>query len=149
MRVNHRSGNVFVPQKFLNCTDVLPFVQQMSGKAVSERMATCRFSDSRARNRCLDSLLQILFGNVVATFVARTRINGELHCWENILPDPGSVRVTVLPFECKWQVNTSVAAGQNRAHAFPGLVLNGPEAGRAAARARGSHDLEDLCHRGP
>jgi hypothetical protein len=56
MRAEHGSSNVSVARQFLNRSDVVSLFQHVSGKAMSERMATGRLNEASPVNRGLHLL---------------------------------------------------------------------------------------------
>ena len=66
--INHRGGNIFVPEEFLNGPDIITILQQMRSKTVPESMTACRFGDPGGPNSLLDGILQVSFCDVVPAF---------------------------------------------------------------------------------
>jgi hypothetical protein len=75
MRVNHRRGNVFVPKKFLNVSDVRASLKQVCGEAVPKCMTAGCFSHTSALNRYLNCVLEIFFLHVMPARFLRSRID--------------------------------------------------------------------------
>ncbi len=65
MSVNHRSGDVLVPQKFLNRSDVVAILQQVGRKRMSKRVWASRFRDLRFEPGLFNGLLENRFVEVV------------------------------------------------------------------------------------
>ena len=56
-----------MPKQFLNGADIIPGLQQVSGKAVTEGMAANFFRNSRFLHRRLDGFLQPGFTHMKTT----------------------------------------------------------------------------------
>src|SRR5262245_49953113 len=101
MRIDHRSLDILVSQEFLHGPDIVALLQQLRGEAVSEGMATDALVEPH-RTPCLTySLLQTTLTHVMATdahcpWVFRQTIRGK-----DILPDPQSAGMRILPFQRK------------------------------------------------
>ena len=54
MRINHCCYNVFMPKEFLDGTNIVPGLQQMGRKGVSEGMGTAVFSNTGFAQRLFD-----------------------------------------------------------------------------------------------
>ena len=54
MGVNHRRGDIFMPQQFLDRPDVRAALQSMRGKTVTKRVAAHALLDAHPRHRRLD-----------------------------------------------------------------------------------------------
>jgi hypothetical protein len=57
MSVNHCGAHILMPQQFLNSTDVITGLQQVSRKAVAEGMAATGLMDVGLSDRLLDGPL--------------------------------------------------------------------------------------------
>jgi hypothetical protein len=57
MSVNHRRGNVVVPQKFLDDTNTVSAFKQVRDKAVSRRVTACCFGNVRLLDCEFDSVV--------------------------------------------------------------------------------------------
>jgi hypothetical protein len=45
--INHCSGNILVPEEFLDSTDIVTVLQEVSGEGMAERMARDRLCNTR------------------------------------------------------------------------------------------------------
>ena len=103
--IDHRGPHVSMTEQFLDGSDVVSVPQEMRGKAVSQRVATCRFSDSSAYNRSIDRSLDHGFVHVVAPRGSSFGLRESAGCGENVLLAPLAVGVGVFVGECVRQLN--------------------------------------------
>ena len=68
--VDHRRGDVAVPEQFLHCADVVSVLEQVRGERVPEAMARRRLRDARATDRVLHGSLKHGLVQVVASALA-------------------------------------------------------------------------------
>lgn len=64
--IDHCGPHVLMAEQFLDTSYVVSVLQEMGGETVSQRVATCRFSDSRANCSGLDRALDHGFVHSVA-----------------------------------------------------------------------------------
>src|ERR1035441_1361413 len=100
MRVDHRRGNIVMPQQFLDGPDVRPALEGMGRKTMSERMAADLFGDAHAGNGQLDGVVDGPFIHVVAAGYSRTRVRRQISRRENMLPRPFPSRSRVFAVQC-------------------------------------------------
>ena len=81
-------------------------------------MATGRFSDTCRANGELDSILQILFGHVVAALSAAAWIERGPIRGKNILPNPFAGGPGIFAVESGRKVDSATAAGEIKAMQF-------------------------------
>ena len=94
--INHRSGDVLVPQKFLNRSDVVAVVQQVGRKRMSKRVWASRFRDLRFEPGLVNGLLENRFVEVVAPLFSCDRIGVMAGGWKHPLPSPVPTRAGIL-----------------------------------------------------
>ena len=68
MSVDHSRSDILVPQEFLHCPNIVPILQQVRGKTVSERMATAALIETCLAYRVFDRLLEHRFGQMMSAF---------------------------------------------------------------------------------
>ena len=66
MRVDHRSPNVGMAQQLLNGADITARLEEVGGKTMAKRMATCRLLDPRLAHCCANGTLYGLLVNMMA-----------------------------------------------------------------------------------
>ena len=71
MGVNHRSLDVLVTEKFLNCPDVVARFQELRGEGMTECVAGGPFGQVGPFHRAVDRLRDDRFVNVMASLLAR------------------------------------------------------------------------------
>src|SRR5262252_242604 len=104
MGVNHRRSDVFVTEQLLNRTNVIAVFKQMCGEAVSEGVAACRLSDSGCTDSQFDGVLKVFLRNVMASRLARARIEGRFCGGKKILPDEVARGIGIFSFQSKRQI---------------------------------------------
>ena len=73
--VDHSRGDIRMAEQFLNRPDVVPFLQQMRGKRVPQRVAVDFFVDIRPLRGSTDSLLQPVLMDMMPPCLAAARID--------------------------------------------------------------------------
>src|SRR4030095_9335041 len=81
----------------------------MCSKTVPESVAACAFGNPGQLDGEFDCVLQVLFGNMVATQFTRAGVFREVGGWKNILPRPGAAGVAVFAVEREGQINSATA----------------------------------------
>ncbi len=111
MRVDHGGRDVVMAEQFLNCPNVRPALEGVSGKAVSEGVAAGSLGESCANNRRPNRLLNGGLINVVPLDSPGARVFGHIAGWKNVLPFPLSGRAGVLSLNCPGQINPTASLG--------------------------------------
>jgi hypothetical protein len=75
MRVDHRRGNVRLPEKFLRGAEVIARLKQMSGERVVQCVMLRRLGDIGAQNGALDCALERLIEQVMSSNNATFRVS--------------------------------------------------------------------------
>lgn len=94
--VNHRRLDIFVPQQFLDRSDVVTGLEQVSGERVTKGMWTDRFANAGDPGCFVDCLLKNTLVKVMAFDVTGERVLGALGRGKDILPVPFPGGVGVL-----------------------------------------------------
>ena len=111
MGVNHRSLDVLVTEKFLNCPDVVARFQELRGEGMTECVAGGPFGQVGPFHRAVDRLLDDRFVNVMASLLARLwAFSGSPAERSIAAPLLGSVGVFTV--EGVWQENATPTVGQ-------------------------------------
>ena len=76
MRVNHRCFDMFVPQEFLDLTDVDPIHQKVRGKAVPQGVNRRWFGNLRPYDRLMHGFLNCLFTHIKTPDIAVDSVYG-------------------------------------------------------------------------
>lgn len=100
MRVDHGCSYIFVAQKLLYGSDVVTVFQQVSSKAVAERVTTSPFVNAAPTYRLFDCFLQYPLANMMSVDFLRPRLTASLAGWKYKLPGPFAISVRVLLREC-------------------------------------------------
>ena len=100
MGVDHSRFHTFVPQQFLNCTDIVPIFQQMGGKRVPETMAGDPFGHPRQLNRFLDCLLHTPLIDMMTANDPRAGVARQMGSRKNLLPTPVTISIGILAIQC-------------------------------------------------
>ena len=75
MRVDHRRGNVRLPEKFLRGAEVIARLKQMGGERVVQCVMLHRLGDFCAQNGALDYALERLIEQVMSSNNATFRVS--------------------------------------------------------------------------
>jgi hypothetical protein len=94
--INHGCTDVFVAQQFLNCTNIVSVLQEMSGEAVTKCMTADEFINPGHLRSFLDRFIQTTLMNMMTSLYAASWINGNCFSWKHILPDEFHVGVFVF-----------------------------------------------------
>jgi hypothetical protein len=65
MRVNHGSLDFFVPQKLLDCPDIVSVFEQVAGKTLAKSAATRRLADAGPPHNLVHRLLDDRLSHMV------------------------------------------------------------------------------------
>ena len=84
--INHRGGEIFVPEEFLDGPDIITILQKMGSKTVPKSMTARRFRDPASPDRVLDRVLQVSLGHVVPASLPAPGIDGDFVGREDVLP---------------------------------------------------------------
>jgi hypothetical protein len=95
--IEHRRRDVLVTEQLLNCSDIVPVLEEMRGERVPESMAARGFVDTRLADRFAHGALEHRLVGVVAQDGAAPRIPRKLPGREDVLPRPFARRPGVLP----------------------------------------------------
>src|SRR5713101_3099847 len=90
VRVDHRRGNVLVPEELLDRAYVVAGLEQVGREAVPQYVRRDRLRDTGARRRACDRTLHDLLVEVVAAHRAATRVRRARACGKDVLPRPAS-----------------------------------------------------------
>jgi hypothetical protein len=63
-----------VPEQFLDGSDIIPILQEMGSKTVTEGMAARRFGNVGNADGVPDGVLQVAFGHMMAAFFSAPRV---------------------------------------------------------------------------
>ena len=110
--INHRGGDIFVPEEFLDGPDIITILQQMGSETVPKGMTACRFRDTAGPDGVLDRVLQVSFRDVVSACLAAARIDGEIVGGEDILPCPFAGCLGIFPVQGAGKINGAAAVGE-------------------------------------
>lgn len=110
--VEHRGGDVFMPEELLDGANVVAVFEQVRGETVSEGVAAGGLSQPGGANGELDGVLQVLLGKVMAARFSAAGIGGDFARGEDVLPRPGAGRTRIFAVERIRQVDGAVAVGK-------------------------------------
>src|SRR2546422_32543 len=88
MRVDHRSPNVFMSEKFLDRSDVITVLKEMSGEAMTQCVTASVLDDARISNRSFQRVLNGRVRDVVSALHAAARIQRAVSGRKYVLPTP-------------------------------------------------------------
>ena len=111
MGIDHCRRNVLVSEEFLNRPDVVAIHKEVSSKAVTERMTTDMFCNSRQRFRPLHRALQRCRMKVMASNDPAHRISGKGSSREEPEPCPFFSDIFVFPVQSKRDGNSGIFFG--------------------------------------
>jgi hypothetical protein len=110
--VNHRGGDIFVPEELLDGPDIIAILQKMGSETVPKGVAARRFGDPAGPNSILDRVLQVSFRGMVPAFFSTARIDRDLFGGEDVLPGPFTSGVGIFPVQGVGKINGAAAAGE-------------------------------------
>jgi hypothetical protein len=99
MRVNHGRLQVFVAQKILNCSNIIPVPYQVRREGMAEGMAGGRAAYLGIPDGLLDGSLDDRLVQVMTPLDFRTRVAAEAVGRESPLPAPFPAGRRILPLE--------------------------------------------------
>jgi hypothetical protein len=103
--VNHRGGNVLVPQQFLHGSDIVSVGKKMRCKAVPEAVATDGFVDAGKGHGLLDRFSHAAFVKVMSSYLPGTWVLAQRFGWKNKLPSPLTTGIWILPGKCTGKID--------------------------------------------
>src|SRR4051794_22251695 len=96
VRVDHGLAPIFVPQQFLDRSNVITGLQKMGCEAVPKGMRATRFGDVSRLNRLLYGTLQSRFVEMVSSDHPGSGIHRAFGGREHILPTPLPASLGIL-----------------------------------------------------
>ena len=100
MGANLRCGHVSVAEQILHRADVIAVFQKMRGERMAQRVARCRFRQSRQLHRRLHHPLHARLVQMIPLPLPVRRIGGNLCPRPEPLPNPFPFRLGIKAF-CK------------------------------------------------
>ena len=110
--VDHRCRHVGMPQQFLHGADVRSGLEQVGGKAVSERVRVDQLVDACLLGCDLHRPLDVALAPVVAPHAAAARVGAVGRCGEDVLPGPFGCCARILAGDGVWHFDIGVAGRQ-------------------------------------
>ena len=106
MCINHCCLKTWMPKEVLNRPNILSVFQQMSGKAMPQRVNRDPFGNFRLSCSPFDLFLEIAWINMVSSDNSCSWVQGNLNWRKYPEPDPLFPCIRQLPLQCIRQLNT-------------------------------------------
>jgi len=112
MQVDHGGLNILVAQQFLNRSDVGTGFEEMSRKAVAQRMRNRVLRQTDPINSLLEEIGEIVVTHMMPPRFTAARIDRQALRWENPLPSKLATLVGIFSLECMRQIHFAESAVQ-------------------------------------